>query len=498
MPRILSGTTAVAALLFAAYPALAQVTPEDVWQNWQDSAARGGFTVDGASVARDGATLTITGATFGIDDGAGGMVQIPISPIAMTDVGDGTVAITLPETIAISAPPAPSGETLAMTIAVPGLQSIASGSPSAVSYATTMPSATVDIDVTGGPSTGDLVLAIAGGAAQSTYTSEGERVMIDGGFTADSVTLNGTFADGGAGSSGTVALSLAALSSTTGGNLFDVDSTEMSAALQDGFALSTGTDFGAMSLVVDGQDAMGPSRFAFDAAGGTTGFGMAADGLSYAFGLNGASVVVSGAQIPLPEVRVGLGEFLVSGAMPVIANPEPADFAFVARLVDLTLADEIWGMIDPMAQFPRDPATLIVDATGTSILTTSIVDDAAMAALGTAPPGTLESLDLNALQLTVGGANLTGDGALTFDNTDLATYGGMPAPVGTVNLAATGVNGLIDTLVGMGIVPEDQAMGARMMMSMFANVASDGSDSMTSAIEFREGGGLFVNGQQLQ
>jgi hypothetical protein len=498
MNRILSGTTAITAVMFLAQPALAQITPEDVWQNWQDAAASGGYTIDGASVARDGDTLTISGATFGVADGAGGTIAIPISPIAMTDRGDGTVSITLPETIVLDAPPAPTGETLAMTLSLPGFETVASGTLDAVTYASTIPSATVDFVVAGGPSTGDMALAITGGAAQTTYATEGERMAVDGDFTADSMTLNGTFNDGEAGSSGTVALSLAALSSATQGNLFDPgDTTDLGPALQDGLAISSGLDFGAMSLVIDGTDAAGPSRVAFDAASGSTGFGMSAEGLDYSVGLNGAALVVSGADIPLPELRIGLGEFLMSFAMPLVAAPEPADFAVVTRLVDLTLADDLWGMVDPTAQFPRDPATLIVDASGKATLTTSLVDETAMTALGETPPGTLDALNLNALQVTAGGANVTGDGALTFDNTDLETFGGVPAPTGTINLSATGVNGLIDKLVAMGVVPEDQAMGARMMLSMFANVASDGSDSMTSVVEFRDKG-LFVNGQQLQ
>jgi hypothetical protein len=425
------------------------------------------------------------------------MIAIPISPIAMTDLGDGTVGITLPETIAITAPPGPGGETLAVTVALPGFQSVASGSLAAVTYASTLPQVTANVDVDG-TSAAEIVMEIAAGTVQSTYTPEGERMKVDASFAADSMTLNGTFSDAEAGSAGTLAVSLAGLSSQTSGNLFDTGETpDLGPALADGLAIKTGFDFGAMSFAVDANDAAGPSRVMFDAASGTSGFGMAADGLTYTIGLNGMTLAASGGDIPVPEVRVGLGEFLVSLAMPLVAAPEPADFTFVTRLVDLTLSDDLWAMVDPGGQFPRDAATLIVDTAGKATLTTTIVDETAMAVLGATPPGTLDSLNLNALQLTIGGANLTGDGALTFDNTDLQTFGGVPAPTGTINLAATGVNGLIDTLVAMGLVPEDQAMGGRMMLSMFANVASDGSDSMTSVVEFRDKG-LFVNGQQLQ
>ena len=42
----------------------------------------------------------------------------------------------------------------------------------------------------------------------------------------------------------------------------------------------------------------------------------------------------------------------------------------------------------------------------------------------------IHSLDVDELQLTVAGADLTGTGAFTFDNEDMMTWGGMPAPDG--------------------------------------------------------------------
>jgi hypothetical protein len=54
----------------------------------------------------------------------------------------------------------------------------------------------------------------------------------------------------------------------------------------------------------------------------------------------------------------------------------------------------------------------------------------------------------------------------------------------------------LDTLVAMGFIPEDQVMGARMMLAMFAK-PGETPDSLVSTIEFKDGG-LFANGQQLQ
>jgi hypothetical protein len=87
-------------------------------------------------------------------------------------------------------------------------------------------------------------------------------------------------------------------------------------------------------------------------------------------------------------------------------------------------------------------------------------------------------------------------GALQIDNSGATTFQGMPAPTGTINVDIKGVNKLIDNLIAMGILPEDQAMGARMMLGMFTRPGAE-PDQVTSVIEFKDGG-LFANGQQLQ
>jgi len=72
----------------------------------------------------------------------------------------------------------------------------------------------------------------------------------------------------------------------------------------------------------------------------------------------------------------------------------------------------------------------------------------------------------------------------------------MPLPTGKIDIKATGVNALIDKLVSMGLVPQDQAMQGRMMLSMFAN-SSATNDEITSTLEFKDKH-FFANGQQLQ
>ena len=36
----------------------------------------------------------------------------------------------------------------------------------------------------------------------------------------------------------------------------------------------------------------------------------------------------------------------------------------MTKIADLTISDEIWGMLDPGAQLPRDPITVHLDTAG--------------------------------------------------------------------------------------------------------------------------------------
>jgi hypothetical protein len=111
-------------------------------------------------------------------------------------------------------------------------------------------------------------------------------------------------------------------------------------------------------------------------------------------------------------------------------------------------------------------------------------------------PVEVNSVNLGDLTIAFGGAEVTGTGAFTLDNTDTTTFAGMPKPTGAVDLQLNGVNGLIDALVSMGLLPEEQVMGARMMLGMFTT--SVGDDQLTSRIEVTADGQLLANGQRLQ
>ena len=163
------------------------------------------------------------------------------------------------------------------------------------------------------------------------------------------------------------------------------------------------------------------------------------------------------------------------------------------------MSDMIWAMFDPTGHLSRDPATVAIDLAGKAKMFVDMMDPEAMADVETGDDmfGELNALTIKDLTIRAAGAELTGKGDFTFDNEDMVSFGGMPAPEGEVDLQLIGGNGLLDNLVAMGILPEDQAMGARMMMGLFA-VPGEGEDTLNSTIVVNEEGHVLANGQRLK
>ena len=510
--RRLAGSTALV-MLFAA-PAFADVTPEQVWENWLSFSTSSGQTVTTESVERDGDTLVVTGMKMAIDqEGVTGTGSI--DEIRFQDKGDGTVEVTMSDTypfeMTFDAPEAGANPTsLSMEIRHPGLTVTASGDEAETVYDFSGPEMTVALTSVEGVDAEAVDLTVEAKLTNVTgkylvAVGEGETSSLTSSFAAENMalTMAGSDLDPSpvegemAGPSEMkVTLSMADLTGTTNGTFLGSEAmADMAAALKAGFATDGSFSSGATTYDMEVTEAAGVTKITGQAESNTISFVMDATQLAYSGGAKAVTMSMSAPEIPFPQVNIGYGEATFGFQMPVTVTEEPADFSFLTRIVDLTVSDEIWGIIDPTNQLPRDPATLVIDTKGKAKLFVDIMDPAAMEAVGDQPPGELNALDITALQAKIAGAELTGSGALTFDNTDLVTYGGMPAPTGKIDLKLVGGNTLMDKLVAMGLLPEDQVMGFRMMLSMFANAT--GEDELSSTLEFKDGG-FFANGQQLQ
>jgi hypothetical protein len=276
----------------------------------------------------------------------------------------------------------------------------------------------------------------------------------------------------------------------------DVDFEQFAMALTAGFAAKGALTWGAGGYEFSSTDSGTEVTGSSTSDSGNLNFGMDRDTIHYGGTAVGTKASFTSSDFPFP-VDITIAESVFNLLMPVNKTDAPADFGMTIKLGDLTVSDGIWGMIDPGSILSRDPATINLELDGKAIWLVDIMDPTSEEAMNTDIPGQLHALTLKALQVKVAGADLTGAGAFTFNNDDLETFDGFPAPTGALDLKLVGGNGLMDNLVKMGLLPEDQAMGARMMMGLFA-VVGDGDDTLTSKIEVNADGSIMANGQRLK
>lgn len=487
------------AALLCSTAAHADVTAQQVWDNWktQIEVYGEGVTIGGESMSGD--TLTVESLTLSMSD-EDVTVNSEMGPLTFTEQGDGTVRIEMPESYPMSLNI--EGSPVELTIANEGLEIVASGTPDALSYALTADSYEITVDSVGGE-IGEEVILNAGAVTLSGIS--GDYVVRPGNLQNMEYSLNVAGADfdldmreqGGPGVirfNGEMAdLILAAKMAMP--MEMDMDAPETMFA--DGFSFEGGYSIGAgqydFNIDADGESASG------NVSSESTALSVAAnyDGMVYESESTGIAVNMSvPEELPFP-IEASMSTFGFVMDVPLSQDNAPRDFELGLEMRDLSVGDGLWNLIDPGEILPRDPATLALNLTGSVTPFFDFMDpEQAEAAAMSDMPGEIHDVTLNDLTLRVAGAEVMGDGAFTFDNTDYQTIPGMPRPEGRADFRINGVNGLIDKLIQMGLVPEDQAMMPRMMLGMFATPVGD--DQLTSTIEINDQGHILANGQRIQ
>ncbi len=489
--------------------AFADVTAEEVWADWRGYMSDAGYTVD-ATESRSGDTLTVSGLTMSMqipeEDAA---VTMTMGDMDFVDNGDGTVSISIPPELPISISvggPDSEEADIGLTYASRALDIKVSGDPSDLTY--TYSAEMLGISLNQLVVEGEAIDMAEFGSASlemadlsgSTRMQVGEMRRSEQKVTTGAVTYLMDFSEP-EGGSGRFVLRGGADGLDFGG-LFnlpsDMDTSDMARMLANGFAFDGTFSFtngsSEFNFKEDDEVVQGSSS----STSGVLRVAMDSSGLAYSGNAEGVDMRMAGADIPFP-IELAMQEAGFNIRMPIMASDEQQPFELGVTLGDFTMSDMIWGVFDPAGQLPRDPATVAVDLAGTVKLFFDLLDPEQMEALdsGETVPGEINALDINSLTVRAAGAELTGSGAFTFDNTDLTTFDGMPAPSGEASLMLKGGNALLDKLVAMGLLPEEEAMGARMMMGLFA-VPGEGDDTLTSTIQVQENGQILANGQRIK
>lgn len=499
MFRMTSCFAAPAFVVLMGGTAHAALTADQVWQSWKDAGAMIGLDVTAATENLDGGALTLNGVSIA----AAGMPGVTISDMVLTEQSDGSVAIVPGADINLAL----SGETkgfskivhegLTLTAreAEGGLAYDFAAAKLDVVYDTTSPG--MSFDGTPAPdvaSKGTVTLAdLAGTYSDTPGTNRTFGLDITAGTLAYDTSLDDpTLALKQQTTSETVDISVSfdlALPSSMSLGATSMP-TDFGTALQEGLSLTFASTQGETNGSMNQESDAFPMSMVIGAGGGESSGVFNKDMFSIKSTGTGLTVETTSAMMPVP-VLVTSGPIEIAMTSPVIANEAAGDFGLVMKFSQLSVNEEAWAMFDPGAVFPRDAADLAINVSGKTK-----IDIPAMIAAdetGAMPPiPAPETLDITELSLKVAGAALAGTGAFTFDNSM-----GMPMPLGEANVTVTGANALIDGLIATGLMAEEDAMGARMMMGAFMSPGA-GPDELTSKIEAKAGFEIYVNGQRVQ
>lgn len=485
----------LAALLIGS-AASAAVTAAEVWENLESNLDIYGD--DGVSYEVDtdaNGTVTVSDLTLTMSDDDVS-VSTEIGDLVFSENGDGTVDIDMADSYAMNMKD-DNGDGFKMIIGQSGLEITASGVPDAINYDLSAEQYTVILDEvieSGEVVPADIRFAI-NDLAGAYQIAMGDIRNIAYNMTAATVDLLFNIEDDG---------NMVVMSGKIADVFVDAD-----VDLPDMSAEQDPENLFVEGLRVDARYGLGQADYIFEIVDDQTNVtGTVSNGnaqasvaidkgeVSYDASSTDIAFRLNPGMLPFP-VNVDLAEYGISFAVPLAKADDPTDFGLSLNLTDLTINDEIWMMGDPAGQLPRDPITAKLDVSGMAKLFFDLLDPSQADAIEMAEvPGELHSVKLNDLTLKAVGAAISGKGAFTFDNSDFETIPDIPRPEGEVTLNIDGANQLMDTLVGMGLLPEDQAMGARMMLGMFAR--SVGDDQLTSTVEINEQGHIIANGQRIR
>lgn len=498
------GMVAAAATFFMATPAHADLTSAQVWNDWQSYLEGFGYSVTAEEdQSSDSLTVSDIRMSFPIPEEEMDLT-ITMSEMTFSDNGDGTVSVSFPPTVPLTiGADGPDPFEVAFDYTTAGWNMVVAGDATDMAY--TYSATSLALALTGIMAEGQMVdigtaTVEMADVSGDTTTSIGDIRTTEQKIQTGLVTYDVDIKDPSNDENRfvlngqTESLELDADVAMPDG----IDMEDMGAALAAGFAVDGGYVFGPGSMNFNFADRGDVVQGSTSSEGGAFEVAMSSEGLFYGLGSDDLSMEFAGGDIPFP-VSMAMAEFGFGLLMPVSKSDAEQEFGLDLTLRDFTMSDLIWGIFDPAEQLPRDPATIAIELSGMAKLFFDLMDTEQMEAIGMIDgmPGELNSLTIDQLQVSMVGAELTGTGDLSFDNSDLSSYDGMPKPVGEVNLGLTGGNALLDKLVAMGMVPKDQAQGARMMIGLFA-VPGEGEDTLKSRIEFNEQGQILANGQRLK
>jgi hypothetical protein len=487
------------AALITGTAAHADLTAAQVWDDWKAQLELYGedtLFIGAEETSSGTVTVRDLAMIFSEDDVT---VKTVIGDINFNEQADGSVRITMDERFPMTIS-GPDGVVVTIVMTQSNLETIVSGSPELMEYDLTADSYAIAFqDVVDGDLTitGDAKLTATDMAASySVATGETREISSSGAIGMIDLLVdfqipgdNGEYVTAAAKINNMRTQSAVSMPLTADfGNPDDL--------FANGFSVAGG-------YIIDSADYVFDINAEGDQASGSVSTGavtLTGELNSKAMGYDSQTldiaVSVQSGALPM-QIDLTMAEYGTGFRVPVGKTDAPADFGFKFDLIDLVVGDALWNLFDPNNVLPRDPATLQIALSGKAKALIDMLDPSQAAIFeSTEVPFELSSVSLDTLKIMAAGALFTGTGAFTFDNDDTQTFAPLPRPEGDASFEITGLNKLLDNLVTMGLVPEQDVMGPRMMMGMFGRATGD--DQMAIDVVVAPDGQVNINGNRVR
>lgn len=525
----LSNATAIA-LISTISPAFAEVTPQQVWENIESSFANSGYEVTVGSKDDTGNALVLTDIVLNADlETSHSTVAIP--KMTLQRAGDARVrTVTEGDMTTLTRVKVPDDEPFEIrsVISMPGNEILSSGTVEDMLHEFTYDGISFGWGfgevMSGEAGKTPVTLTLDDVKGQYRYKQgDGIDLIYEMGAAGMGLDVNVTASDSeiSAGNEEMsedfkVSMQLQADGIDITGqthmpanvaSMADRLDLMLNAGLNGDAKMAIGPMTGAGSFEVTEDGTHESASATFSSGPGEAAYVVSKDGMSYEAVSGESDVEVIISNLPFP-ISYKTESSQVGMSFPVSKADDPQPFSFNFDIVGLTIADNIWDLIDPKMTLPRDPANLGIDLAGTALITHDLLDPAlseelaAMGEVPSAPGGATRDVDMpeapfEPKTIEINQVKVQAVGVDADISGDLTMSAGM-TPIGVLEGNISGLNELLEKLVAIGLIPQEQLIGAGMMISMFAKPAEDDPSTLKTMLEFKEGGSIFANGQQVK
>lgn len=504
MRRSLPFAATLAPALLLAATAAADITAGQLWSAWQAGAARSGQTITTGGIAREDGVLRLSDVSLSASQ-PGASTRTDLDWVLLEETGDGQVRVSFaPELQVTGSFTDANGRpgTLDATLRLVAAELIASGSPETVVQSFTAARIGLERFAVAGP---DGVAAEAGvtghladvSTRYESASQDPDRLGVTGDATASEARLALWAENPGEATRLDFDMAFEGLSWRFDNLLVPVPADTH--PLRAGARVGLDAGFGAVRSRLNLESADPARQLRVETQGGTGEISVGVDGgeLRYAGAVQALHYSVVAPNLPFEALTAEIGAAEIDLRLPLGPVGGSGGFALDYRLREVAPGPEVWMLIDATGGLDRTPAEFDLALTGRLRLLGDVLGQPVQgAAQGAPPPAELEALSIDRLSLSAVGAEVRGQGALDFPAEAPKMASGLQAPEGSMRFELTGADALLERLGTLGIVPQNQVMGLRMMLAMFT-IPGPSPDSMVVDIEFTPEGRILANGEPL-